>query len=174
MKEIRKPFRHGYYEISNLGIAYRVKAGMGATAGKILKSHPDKDGYLIIQTHYHGRYRNHKIHQLVAAAFIGPCPEGMEVHHKDEVKTNCRWDNLEYKTKGSHRLHHTRKGMYKGENNGGAKLTQEDVDEIRQLYATGKYHKYSKTLAVKFSVSQMTIWKIVSNRMWKEHQKCGR
>jgi hypothetical protein len=36
------------------------------------------------------------IHRLVAAAFLGPCPPGNVVHHRDHDRSNPRLDNLEY------------------------------------------------------------------------------
>lgn len=43
------------------------------------------------------------VHRLVAAAFFGPCPEGYEVHHRDEDKTNNLPDNFEYLEQATHR-----------------------------------------------------------------------
>lgn len=46
-----------------------------------------------------GKYRagmSKCIHQLVALAFLGPRPQGYEVHHKDHDRANNRLDNLEY------------------------------------------------------------------------------
>jgi HNH endonuclease/NUMOD4 motif len=38
------------------------------------------------------------VHRVVAAAFIGPAPEGMEVRHKDGDSLNNCAENLEYGT----------------------------------------------------------------------------
>jgi hypothetical protein len=38
------------------------------------------------------------VHRLVAAAFIGPCPEGKEVDHKNNIRTDNRLENLQYLT----------------------------------------------------------------------------
>jgi hypothetical protein len=39
-----------------------------------------------------------KIHQHVAALFLGPCPEGMLLLHRDDDRTNNCVDNLYYGT----------------------------------------------------------------------------
>ena len=44
------------------------------------------------------RVRQVGAHRLVLDAWDGPCPVGMEVNHKDHVKTHNRLDNLEYVT----------------------------------------------------------------------------
>lgn len=38
------------------------------------------------------------VHRLVARKYIGVCPEGKEVSHKDGNKMNNHWTNLEYLT----------------------------------------------------------------------------
>lgn len=42
------------------------------------------------------RRRTFYVHVLVAAAFLGPRPESMEINHKDGIKSNLRPSNLEY------------------------------------------------------------------------------
>lgn len=51
------------------------------------------------------------------------------------------------------------------ENNGGAKLTWKKVNEIRELYKTGKY--FYKDLGKKFNVSKSTIKRIINKWSWK-------
>src|SRR6266851_8487671 len=55
-------------------------------------------GYLRTQVSYGGRCRWVRLHVLVARAFLGTCPPGREVNHKDGVKKNNAPDNLEYVT----------------------------------------------------------------------------
>lgn len=47
-----------------------------------------------------GRGNSRTVHSLVAEAFLGPCPAGMEVRHRDGVRTNPRRSNLRYGTRG--------------------------------------------------------------------------
>ena len=87
-----------WYSVSDHG---RVK-GRGrdwshtATPRYILKPSPDSKGYPMV-TLCHPR-STRKTHRLVAAAFIGPCPPGLQVNHKNGVKADNRPSNLEYVT----------------------------------------------------------------------------
>jgi hypothetical protein len=54
-------------------------------------------GYVYVSLNA-GYYGPIGVHRLVAAKYIGVCPEGMEVSHKDGNKKNNHWSNLEYLT----------------------------------------------------------------------------
>jgi hypothetical protein len=51
-----------------------------------------------------------------------------------------------------------------GEANSSAKLTVEEVQEIRTLYKTGNYSQ--RALARTFDVSQFVVYSIVNNKLW--------
>jgi hypothetical protein len=63
------------YEVSNLG---RVRNG-----NKILKPYPTKGGYLDLQLYKNKKSHHKLVHVLVAEAFIGPKPIGLEVCHEN-------------------------------------------------------------------------------------------
>lgn len=96
MSENWKPIAgyEGKYEISDLG---RVKSLVrhGDTNSRILKPVLRKSGHL--QVSLSGKTR--KVHQLVAVAFLGPCPDGMEICHKDGNPANNHASNLKYGTR---------------------------------------------------------------------------
>lgn len=52
-------------------------------------------------------------HKLVAAAVLGSCPSGCEVHHKNENQRDNRGVNLEYVEIGKHRRAHARESYKK-------------------------------------------------------------
>ena len=85
----------GVYQVSDLGRVMRIKVGSGAISGRILK--PSLlNGYPSVALRKDGKSKRRYIHRLVAEAFLGPCPEGHLVHHKDEDPTNAYLTNLEY------------------------------------------------------------------------------
>ncbi|MFV8242154.1 NUMOD4 motif-containing HNH endonuclease [Mycolicibacterium peregrinum] len=71
------------------GIRYRV-------GEKILKTTANADGYPTVGLSRDGESQTFYVHDLVAQAFIGDKPEGMEVRHLDDVKADCRPSNLAY------------------------------------------------------------------------------
>jgi DNA invertase Pin-like site-specific DNA recombinase len=53
----------------------------------------------------------------------------------------------------------------RGSTNGQAKLTEDDVREIRRLYATGNFTQ--RELALEFGIARSAIGKIVRRQAWK-------
>ena len=105
INEIWKPV-HGFedkYEISNKGIIHSFKrqgTKGGYTCGTI-----DDYGYLSIMLSRTPLIRK-KIHLLVYETFVGPVPEGYEVHHKNHNPSDNRLENLELLTKEEHYKKH--------------------------------------------------------------------
>lgn len=112
------------------------------------------------------------VHELVAEAFIGPRPQGTEVAHWDGNGHNNHVSNLRYATPAQNAADKIRHGRTnRGERCGSAKLTEEQVAEIRRRY--GPYRRYSKgletqrSLAAEFGVDWRTIGTIVRRVNWR-------
>lgn len=196
------------YEVSTHGRVRRATPYRSTQVGRILKPYLLK-GYPAVMFRRE-RVRKHvRIHQLVAEVFIGPCPAGKEVNHKDGCVTNNHDTNLEYMTPrenmehaiangltasgdrnprrlyperyptGKERAARRRPDAARGERNGThthpekvrrgsehgrAKLTEDDVQQIKQLIAQG--HQLTK-IAERFGVSISTISLIKHGRKWK-------
>lgn len=85
------------YEASDFGNVRRN--------GKTLKPLRLPHGYLQFAPCENGKWSRMYIHRAVALAFIGPCPEGHEVNHKNGCKSDNRPDNLEYVTRSQNMRH---------------------------------------------------------------------
>ena len=66
--------------------------------GRILKTSNDKNGYQLVTLSYNGKRITKKVHRLVWEAFNGEIPEGMQVNHINEDKTDNRLENLNLMT----------------------------------------------------------------------------
>ena len=93
IKEIWMPVLgyEGLYEASNLG---RVRSLDYRHTGRVLKPFVNKGGYLRLGMWKHGKHKNNLVALLVWSAFNGPIPEGMQVNHINEDKTDNRLENL--------------------------------------------------------------------------------
>ena len=166
MKEQWKPIAgyEGIYEISDQGRVKRVAPGPGSSTstyvGRILNGSLVK-GYHQVSLSDCGHRTKSLVHRLVANAFIGPCPSGKEVNHKNGNRTDNRVQNLEYLTRSENQLHAYHVLNRKRPN----KLTTEQVKEIRRLHATGHYTQ--RALAKRFKVYFTTVWHIVHYKTWK-------
>lgn len=70
------------------------------TSNKWMKPTPSRDGYLqIFLSDNDGKIKNYKVHRVVYESVTGqPIPEGMQVNHIDENKTNNHITNLNLMT----------------------------------------------------------------------------
>ncbi len=149
------------YQVSNLG---RIKSAYKNK--KILKPQLDENGYLHVSLYKDKKDYTKNIHLIVAKTFI-PNPGNLpEVNHIDGNKKNCATSNLEWSTKSDNEKHAYRIGLMtaKGENNGQAKLTELQVQEIRNLKGLFTQQK----IADKYNVCRQLISCIHLNKNWKD------
>ena len=174
MKEIWKPIVgfEGLYEVSNMGqvrsltriSSFRDRSGRmneRVIKGRIMRPQPQKSGYLHVGLSKGGIVTQYRVHRLVAAAFVDN-PEGLyEVNHIDEDKTNNRADNLEW---CDHKYNNNYGSKPKrGSRNPMAKLTNEDVEEIRYRRASGEM---LKTIAADFGISINHVCNLAQGKRW--------
>lgn len=66
--------------------------------GRILPMRLDKDGYWKVTLNWESKTQTPFVHRLVARAFIGKCPKGQQVRHRDGNPANSDVNNLCYGT----------------------------------------------------------------------------
>jgi hypothetical protein len=102
---------------------------------KILKQSRDTYGYLMLEL----GGKPQRMHVLVAHAFIGPRPDGLDVCHNDGDRANNQPSNLRYDTRKGNLADRNQHGTNNaGERNGRARLGADDVLEIRLRFANGE------------------------------------
>lgn len=92
----------------------------GRLRGRILRPGAGTHGYLIVSLYRGGRNTKHteQVHVLVAEAFHGPRPDGLDVMHLDADRANNAATNLRYGTRS---------------------------ENIRQVVAEGNHNQRSKS-----------------------------
>lgn len=143
------------YEVSSVGEVRNAKTG------RLKKQRPDSAGRPTV-TLSKGNYVCPKmVHRLVAEAFLGPMPEGLETCHNDGRSSNNRASNLRYDTKLNNEadklLHGTRNS---GERHGKAKLSEALILAIRKGLGS------DRAVAAAYGVSRWTIRAARTGRTW--------
>ena len=115
------PGYEGHYEVSSEGRVRSLRrelysdrwAGYRTISERIMKPTPGGTiGYLAVTLRLNRQPKTHTVHTLVAAAFLGPRPEGMDVMHADDDPQNNRLENLSYGTRSENNYQRWR-GMKK-------------------------------------------------------------
>src|SRR4029077_1427245 len=148
------------YEVSSFG---RVR---NFWTGRVLKPGQQRHGYFAVRL-----ARNNTtgpsipIHRLVAKVFLGPIPNGKEVHHIDHNKQNNLVSNLRYVTHQENVRSCWENGRLskKGSENSFSKLNESQVKEILTVK---KFHGRNRQLAIKYCVDECTILDINKGRTW--------
>lgn len=164
------------YEASSDGEVRRVRPGARQTAVQPLKPFKEKNGYPTVTLWVDGRTNSQWLHRLVCEAFHGIAPfQDAQVAHDDGVPGNCSAINLSWKTAVENAHDKRRHGTENiGQRNGMAKMTEENVSDIRRLYSAlprssgGKRVRKGAidTLAAEFGITKSGIYQITTGRNW--------
>lgn len=95
----------GLYQVSSEGRvrsldreARHWQGGVRIVKGKEMKPEMNNRGYLQINLSKEGKKRRLYVHRLVWMTFNGTIPDGLQVNHIDEDKTNNKLENLNLMT----------------------------------------------------------------------------
>ena len=157
-EEIWRPIvgYEGWYEVSNLGRVKRVRPGGRSKPGFIMRHHFNHAGYATITLCKNGKRSVKKMHNLVAQAFLGPIPPGHDVDHNDRDRGNPELGNLKFLSIFQNR-------SKPGEQHPSAKLTEEQVKQIRFLHGKVAH----KELAERYGIVDSAVTLIVQRKRWK-------
>jgi len=109
------PRWEGLYEVSDLGRVRRLRGRNGwGYYDKVTVIKPDvgKQGYLMLNLWRDCKPMKHMVHRLVARAFLGPRPDGLEIRHLDDNKMNNTLGNLVYGTRSENKQDSVQNGIH--------------------------------------------------------------
>lgn len=134
------------YEVSSLGRVRSWRAARGndprLSESHELHSCSCRRGYrsVSLRRGRGGGWTSVHIHRLVMEAFVGPCPEGLQVRHLNGNPADNRLANLRYGTAKENYADAVRHGTSaRGERNGNALLTCHQVDAVRFAVSLGRF-----------------------------------
>lgn len=120
--------------------------------------------YLTVQVRKNNKTFTKYVHQLVCAAFHGlPNKVDLQVRHLDGDRFNNKSENLMWGTKRENENDAIKHGSRKGSKGGRAKLTENDVYNIRKIYQNKKIVDIAKL----HNVHPSTISNIIHYKNWK-------
>lgn len=171
IQEQWKPVRgfEGYYSVSNTGRVRREWVdSYGKSGSHPIKSYITKLGYPMLHLMRDGKRTTAHVHRLMMEAFAWPPPEpNYEVNHKDGNRANNALENLEWVSKSEnhkHRFSVLGQIPTRGSRHGFATFTENQVLEIRKLYAEGMTQA---ELARKFKTNPVYVHHIVHRHTWR-------
>jgi len=141
------------YEVYEDGRIFGLKRKKFLSQGNV-------NGYKNVTLHKDGVGTTKYVHQVVMEAFNGPCPERMEVAHKDGSRDNNHLSNLVYTSRiDNHAMRWEHGTMLTGERNPNCKIPDAERQDIRH-----DYDMHGLTIAEitrKYGRNYNTIWRIV-------------
>ncbi len=161
----------GLYEVSNDGqmrsldriVIRRTDGAAARLTGVVLRTKLVGNGYPACTLSRDCKQEQVYVHRVVAAAFVGPCPEGQQVNHINGQRTDNRADNLEYVTPRQNMQHGADVlGHGHGERNGMARLTTEKVRQIMAMRGHGSHRQ----IAALFGCSAQVVQTILAGKSW--------
>lgn len=164
----------GIYKISNSGkvksLARKIPNslnGFRLMPEKILKPIINCSGYCCVNLYSKTKSKKHRVHRLVAIAFIPNVENKLQVNHIDGNKLNNHDCNLEHCDSLHNIKHNFLIGIVEiGDNHHNSKLNTIKVLAIRRLFRI-KPDTSQKKISEKLGVSKALIHLIVRNKTWK-------
>ena len=149
------------YIISDEGIIKNI------ATDRIINPWLNNNGYRYVTLNLEETRKNYRVHRLVAEKFI-PNPNNLpQVNHKDGNKQNNKIDNLEWCDSSYNVQHAIKQGLIPlGVNNKRSKLSQEDVDYIKQHYIKRDKELGCAGLGRRFNVDKKVIYNVIYDKRY--------
>lgn len=137
--------------------------------GKWLKPILQNTGYYGVTLWKNNKQNMQNIHRLIGIYFISNPKNKPEINHINGIKTDNRTENLEWCTSLENSQHAWKTGLInnKGENATNAKLTQKQVNEIRNNHNEIK-NPIKNKIWENYNISHRHYYSILNNERWHD------
>jgi hypothetical protein len=161
----------GYYEASDAGGCRRIITKYGNPSERPLRP-GRRVGYANYTLSVDKVKKTYAAHRLVWETFNGPIPEGLQINHKNGVKTDNRLENLELCTPSEntrhavHVLHRpwSSPPHVPGVKNGRAKLDETGVALVKRLRSEGWSQQ---RIADHVGINQTAVSALLRGATWR-------
>ena len=149
------------YEVSNQGHVRLLRNKNNLVKGRLLKGNVSSAGYRRFKIRYNGEVVHTTAHQMVAVAFLGPCPpDKNQVAHWDGNPKNNHVSNLRWATAADNTADKIRHGNHR---KGNKKFTDDDIRGIRKMRNDGCRYV---DIMDKYRTTKSNISSILSGATW--------
>lgn len=155
----------GKYEVSDRGRVQRIGSGRGSNTRYIMSSWSDDQGRPKVTLRNPDGYVQRTISTLVAAAFLGPRPEGLDVCHRNGINTCNLPGNLYYGTKRQNmadKLTHGTQPL-----GGSSHLAKRTIEQVREVRAALERGERACDIARRLNVPEKWISDVKQGVSWK-------
>lgn len=150
------------YRISSIGRVCKIKYNRRY----YLKLTDNGKGYCKVCLYHERKHKYLYVHRLVAEAFIPNSDNKPFINHKNGIKNNNYYTNLEWATFSENMKHGFDTNLYpSGEQHYNSKISNETISNIKKMYATNKYTQ--NQLAIYYNISGAMVCLIVNNKIRK-------
>lgn len=167
------PGYEGYYQASNHGRVRSVDRvtraklnGTRVTRGRMSNYKMRPSGHHAVSLSVEGKASWVFVHRLIYMAFMGPIPDGHDVHHINEIKTDNHVGNLVAMSHSDHMTYHStsEKCPVRGERNSHNVLSREQVLEVVGLLDNSTLSQ--QEIAERYGVNARTVNCINTGTSW--------
>lgn len=168
------PGYEGLYQVSDFGRIkslpkYRITGGGGVRhyESKIMKTSINNWGYPTLSLCKDGKHKTHKVHRLVAKAFISNLENKPQVNHINGIKTDNRVENLEWATESENIRHAYDSGLNQCSEYTKRKISKANSKKLIDT-STGNRYNSIKSAASSLGINYHTLRNMVSghNNNW--------
>lgn len=133
--------------------------------GKVKQKIASQIGYAHVHLIKDGESCMRHVHRLVAEAFIGPCPEGLQTRHMDGNPENNNVENLRWGSAAENAKDKERHGtQLHGESQPNAKLDELKIADIVKMIRNGLTHS---EVSLKSGICRSQISSIARGDAWR-------